>query len=174
MAGYGWEEYDARTGGRQIIHDAGNMLDLTTELVKFPGGEHGGNWAVRVKGKLREDAPHDLKTTVVFYAAMDGLGEIGVANEPDPLGFEGTVTLKGQTRRLGDFSIDITAGPDTNQHPPRIHETYGSKPLHRTLVASFQVPEEAIWQTKREHSSSMRQFTNNVLDSSPSLHAYES
>src|ERR1700761_6777148 len=42
MAGYGWEEYDARNGGRQVIHDTGNKIDLVIDFVKVPGGQHGG------------------------------------------------------------------------------------------------------------------------------------
>ena len=148
MAGYGWDEYDVRNGGRQTIHDAGNMIDITTEFVKFPGGEHGGSWGVRVKGTPREDAPAHLMSTVIFYAAMEGFGALEVENEPEILGFEGDVRLKGQSHELGDFKIHITAGPDTNQHPPATHDSYGTKPLDRTMVASFQVPEESLWQTK--------------------------
>lgn len=150
MAGYGWDEYDVRQGGRQTIHDAGNKLDLTTEFVKFPGGQHGGSWGVRIKGTPREDAPARLMSTVIFYASMDGFGRLAVTNEPSDLGYEDTVSLKGNANGLGDFTVDITAGPDTNRYPPHVHETYGSKPLDRTLVASFEVPEEAMWQTKRE------------------------
>src|SRR4051794_9748549 len=106
MVGYGWEEYDVRQGGRQTIHDAENKIDITTEFVKFPGGEHGGSWGVRIKGTPREDAPAQLMSTVVFYSQMDGLGNIRVANTPDPLGFEGTVTIEGQTMELGEFKID--------------------------------------------------------------------
>ena len=151
MAGYGWDEYDVRHGGRQTIHDAGNNIDITTEFVKFPGGDHGGNWGVRVRGAPREDAPAHLMTTVVFYAAMEGFGSLGVANEKDDLGFEGTVTLEGQSNELGDFKIDITEGPETNGHPPPSHQAYAEKPLDRTMVASFQVPEQAIWQVKRTY-----------------------
>ncbi len=148
MAGYGWEEYDTRQGGRQTIYDAGNKIDITTEFVKFPGGEHGGGWGVRVRGVPREDAPENLFTSMVFYGAMEGLGSLQVANEVDPMGYEGTVSLKGESQELGDFTIDITAGPDTNKHPAETHKTYGEKPLDRTMVASMRVPENAMWQAK--------------------------
>ena len=148
MAGYGWDEYDVRQGGRQTIHDAGNKLDVTTEFVKFPGGEHGGGWGVRVKGTPREDAPEHLMSTVVFYAAMDGFGELKVDNEAENLGFDGTITFKGNTKELGDFSMDITTGPETNRHPPATHETYTEKPLDRTIVSSLQAPSEHLWQAK--------------------------
>jgi mannosyl-oligosaccharide glucosidase len=57
MAGYGWEEYDVRTGGRQVIHDTGNKIDLTTEFVKVEGGMNGelayswGGLGYRMKGR---------------------------------------------------------------------------------------------------------------------------
>lgn len=149
MAGYGWEEYDVRDGGRQIIHDSDNKVDITTEFVKFPGGHHGGSWGVRVRGTPRDDAPAQLMSAVIFYTAMEGFGSLEVANEKDDLGIEGTVTLNGQSTELGDFKIDVTEGPSTNMHPPATHDSYAEKPLDRTMVSSFQVPEEAIWQTKR-------------------------
>ena len=148
MAGYGWDEYDARAGGRQTIHDAGNFLDLTTDFVKIPGGSHGGSWGVRVKGVPRKDAPKNLVTAVVFSASMEGIGSLLVDNDPDPQGFDGTVTLKGETLELGSFQVDITRGPKSNKHPPKQHETWNNKPLDRTMVASLQVPEEVLWQSK--------------------------
>ena len=33
---YGWTTYDARTGGTHRVYDAGNMVDISTELVKVP------------------------------------------------------------------------------------------------------------------------------------------
>ncbi|KAI4148644.1 MAG: hypothetical protein LQ340_005003 [Diploschistes diacapsis] len=148
MEGYGWDEYDVRQGGRQTIHDTGNKIDITTEFVKFPGGANGGSWGLRVKGKPRQGASDNLLTSVVFYASMEGLGSLVVENEPDPLGFGDVVTLKGTTQELGDFKIDVTPGPKSNRHPSSPDARFGSKPLDRTMVASMNVPEEAIWQTK--------------------------
>jgi mannosyl-oligosaccharide glucosidase len=149
MAGYGWDEYDVRKGGRETIHDAGNSLDLTIDFVKVPGGQHGGSWAARVKGVPRDDALPDQPTTVVFYAGLEGLGSLGVSTEnDDPRGFEGDVKLDGFTADLGHFSINVTAGPKTNEHPEYNHPSYDDKPLDRTIVSSFAVPPEHTWQTK--------------------------
>jgi mannosyl-oligosaccharide glucosidase len=150
MAGYGWDEYDVRQGGKQTIRDGDNKIDVTTEFVKFPGGEHGGGWGVRVKGTPRADAPPEgLLTTVMFYGYMDGLGSLAIQNEPNELGVEGTVTMAGETAQLGKFKIDVTTGPGTNRHPMPSHESYKEKPLDRTIVTSFQVPEDQLWQTTR-------------------------
>lgn len=43
---YGWEFHDGVSFGRQHIQDG--ALRLTTEFVKRPGGQHGGDWSWRV------------------------------------------------------------------------------------------------------------------------------
>lgn len=149
MAGYGWDEYDVRHGGRQTIHDAGNNIDITTEFVKIPGGTHGGGWGVRVKGTPREDAPERLVSTVLFYAGMEGLGNLNVNNEKDDLGIEGVIRMGGSSSELGDFTLEITEGPNSNVHPPSIHPSYMDKPSDRSIVTSLQVPEGNMWQAKR-------------------------
>ncbi|KAI9669822.1 MAG: Processing alpha glucosidase I [Caeruleum heppii] len=157
MAGYGWDEYDARTGGRQTIRDAENNIDIHTDFVKVPGGAHGGNWAVRIQGVPREDAPPDLKTAVIFYAGMEGIGSLGVTNDRDTLGYEESVILEGETPDLGAFSLVVTAGPDSNAHPAMSHPSYVDKPLDRTMVFSAQVPEEALWQARPAVFTQMKQ-----------------
>jgi mannosyl-oligosaccharide glucosidase len=146
MAGYGWDEYDVRSGGQQTIHDAGNLIDITTSFVKIPGGNNGGSWAVRVKGTPRTGASPNLKSTVVFYAALQGLGSLEVVNEIDPLGYEGDVTLLGNSDGLGEYKLVVTKGEGS--HPAPVHKSYREKPLDRTIVHSQRVSEEVLWQTK--------------------------
>ena len=148
MAGYGWEEYDIRKGGRQTIHDAGNTVDLTIDFVKTSSSSKGGNWAARIKGEPREDAPAQLMTTLIFYAGMDGLGSLGFGNEQDDLGHKGNITLQGQTADLGEFRIDITPGPVSNVAPKHQHPSWDSKPLDRSMASSMQMPSDALWQAK--------------------------
>ncbi|BDD61765.1 hypothetical protein MAP00_006790 [Monascus purpureus] len=148
MAGYGWDEYDIRKGGRETIHDAGNTLDLTIDFVKVPGGQHGGNWAARIKGVPREEGSDEQITTVVFYATLEGLGNIGVATDSDGRGFEGDVKFTGNTLDLGDFSLDVTAGPETNEHPFYDHPSYEDKPLDRSIVSSLFLEAQLLWQSK--------------------------
>ncbi|KAL4803302.1 glycoside hydrolase [Aspergillus unguis] len=164
MAGYGWDEYDVRKGGRETIHDAGNSIDMTIDFVKVPGGHHGGSWAARVKGVPRGDALPDQPTAVVFYAAMEGLGSLDVATESDdPRGFEGDVKLNGLTAELGDFSIDVTTGPKSNEHPEHDHPSYDDKPLDRTLVSSVAIQPEHTWQTKVILFSQMKKAVDETI-----------
>ena len=153
MHGYGWTEYSTRRGGNQTIHDAGNDLDLTTEFIKVPGGEHGGHWGVRIKGTPREGAAEDVKSTVIFYVGLEGLGEgafgkkLECTNPDDEKGIEGTVTFEGETQGLGTFKISVTEGKD-NKHPIHTHPSADDGHLDRTFVRSGVIPEDAIWQTK--------------------------
>lgn len=146
MHGYGWEEFDTRTGGQQTIYDDGNKIDIKTLFVKIPGGNHGGSWATRVRGTVRKDGPADLKTTVIFYASLEGLGSLEVENEVEPLGYEGDVTLKGESEGLGQYKVVVTQG--RGFHPKGSHPSYLDKPLDRTMVHSFTLPPELLWQTK--------------------------
>jgi mannosyl-oligosaccharide glucosidase len=146
MRGYGWDEFDARTGGVQTICDEGNGIDINTKFVKIPGGSHGGSWAVRVRGKARKDSPPDLKTTMIFYTHLEGLGSLEVENEADPLGFDTEVVINGESEGLGEYKLMVTQG--RGYHPTHSHPSYNEKPLDRTIVHSFEVPEKIIWQTK--------------------------
>ncbi|GMF78181.1 unnamed protein product [Aspergillus oryzae] len=140
MAGYGWDEYDIRKGGRQTIHDAGNSLDLTIDFIKVHGGQHGGSWAARVKGVPRDDALPDQPTTVVFYSALEGLGNLGLhTKSDDSRGFEGDVKLAGYTSDLGEFTIDVTEGPRTNEYPEHEHPSYEDKPLDPSILFDSQL-----------------------------------
>ena len=148
MEGYGWDEYDIRTGGRETIHDTRNSLDLTIDFIKVPGGEHGGSWGARIKVQPRPDASPDQPTTLIFYTALEGAGKIEASHGADSLGIEGDVKLTGNTPDLGDFTLDITRGPSTNKHPPHVHPHYDERPLDRTFVATTTIPEEKLWQGK--------------------------
>ena len=157
MAGYGWDEYSARTGGRQTIHDAENHIDITTQFVKATGGTHGGNWGVRVNGKLRHDAPPDMASTIVFYTALEGVGTLRVTNDHNEKGYEGSVFLEGETAELGQFKIEVTAGPSLNAHPLLTHEVADEKPLDRTQAISVTAPVQALWQAKNIFFGKLRQ-----------------
>ncbi|KAA8895843.1 glycoside hydrolase [Sphaerosporella brunnea] len=165
MAGYGWEEYDVRTGGRQVVHDTGNHIDLTTEFVKVEGGQNGGNWGVRIKGELRDDdkvrtapAKKDTKTTLIFYVGNQGKGSIQLANEPDVKGLVGDVQLDGKLPVLGDFNVKVTTGPATNL-PPQLGnaDAWAERPLERTMYSSTQVPGLHTWKTKEIFVAKLQQ-----------------
>lgn len=161
MAGYGWDEYDARRGGVQTVHDAGNMIDITTSFVKIPGvtgSAGGGSWGARIKGTPRADAPADgLKTTVLLYLSQEGYDRSGgdVLGVEDTLedggdlslGFDGNVRLAGKSDALGgEYRLVVTRG--TGDHPTSNHELSQRRDLSRTVVQTLAAPDEIVWQAK--------------------------
>ncbi|KAJ1328984.1 mannosyl-oligosaccharide glucosidase [Microdochium nivale] len=148
MAGYGWEEYDTRTGGIQTIHDTQNKIDITTSFVKIPGGAHGGSWAVRIKGEPRADAGDDLKTSVFFYITSEPTGNIlEVVADGERQGFSDDVTIKGRHAQLGEFKMVVTKGK--GEHPTSNHATSSERPLDKTIVNTLELPQEHLWQGKQ-------------------------
>jgi mannosyl-oligosaccharide glucosidase len=161
MAGYGWEKYDARHGGVQTIHDAGNQIDITTSFFKdtsSSAGDKGGNWGVRIKGTPRPGASKDLITTVVFNVNLEGkLGvfsslEVLKAEEEGTDWYKGDVVLKGETPQLGGFTVTVKGDKGKkNRHPRHDHPSWLQKSLERTLVNSKAVDETIVWHSKREY-----------------------
>lgn len=146
IRGYGWDEYDARIGGVQSIHDESNKIDLTTTFVKIPGGNHGGSWAARIRGELRADAPKNTKTMLFYYIAQDGEGELEAEGEGTEFGFDGDVSFKGSSKALGDYKLLITKGK--GKHPKGGHELLKDRHGDTTLVMSSDATPEISWQGK--------------------------
>ncbi|KAG8897713.1 Processing alpha glucosidase I [Tulasnella sp. 403] len=107
LAGYTWTEHDPREGGIQVLKDPKNNLEIVTELLKFPGGNHGGSWAARIKGRpIDEKRPS--KTSVVFYLGLEGLGDVHMDTAGSKNGIESdTTSFSGSSLDLGDFKLRI-------------------------------------------------------------------
>ncbi|KAL2207584.1 glycoside hydrolase [Sarocladium strictum] len=144
--GYGWDEFDAREGGVQSIHDDGNKIDITTSFVKIPGGEHGGSWAARIKGEVQGGAPADLKTMVYYYIAQEGDGQLTPQGTGGKLGFDGDIELKGESKALGAYSITVTKGE--GDHPRVKNQFSDIRSGDKTLLRSVQAADDTLWQGK--------------------------
>lgn len=153
--GYGWDEYDIRTGGVQSIHDEGNGIDITTSFVKIPGGAHGGSWAARIKGELREGVPQDTNTMLFYYISQEGTGDLAVEGESTAAGFDGDVTLRGSSEALGDYSIVVTKGE--GKFPTTNHKLLKDREGDKTIVHSFDTEEALAWQAKGLLFTKMRE-----------------
>lgn len=156
MQGYGWEQYDPRTGGVQVFHDHREQkVELTTEFVKTSDGK---SWAVRVKGKTMPGHEEAL-TTIVFYAGIEGINRGSVLKLADksqyhlPEGIEGDIKLVGKSKELGPFNLLITKDGGSNAKPNR----YPKKSKHpagkgiRSDAArhvSLNVPDNNLWKAK--------------------------
>lgn len=141
MAKYGWTVYDAREGGRQIIEDAGNQIDLTTDFIKY----NTGNWGLQIKGTPRKGVPSDLRTTLAFYIGMENMktctGCALKTMEARDLGGNMEVDVEVEHPQLGKAKIQVQTSTGEN-----------GKDM-RTVVRSVKVPEDRLWQAKCECNS---------------------
>jgi mannosyl-oligosaccharide glucosidase len=145
MARYGWTAYDTRQGGRQMIEDPGNQINITTEFIKHSTGQSEGNWGLRIRGIPRPDAAPDLRTTVVFYVGMEAMDACATcklqAFEQRGSGddkFVHAINLNIAHPRLGIAGIQILI--PTNKSGPR----------EGAVVKTLNVTDDSLWQAKCE------------------------
>ncbi|KAK9768353.1 Processing alpha glucosidase I [Basidiobolus ranarum] len=142
---YGYLRHDGRTFGQQEIKDSANNIILTTEFVKVPGGEHGGDWAVRISGKPMKDT---AKLALIFYAGMDGEGELSLTSPMESKGLKGPIKLKGHGGDLGDFEMHIL-DDENNKSPKPDEDPKDDYPeLDATQVLGLPLPHGEHWRAK--------------------------
>jgi mannosyl-oligosaccharide glucosidase len=143
MARYGWSTYDTRDGGKQTIEDIQNKIDITTEFIKKSDGQSAGNWALRIRGTPRKDAPGNLRTVVVFYVGMESMdtcthckleASAQTGAEEDPSIHAANFWIEHP--ELGTAGLHIPASTDdTGRHEAMV-------------VKSMNVSEDKFWQAK--------------------------
>lgn len=143
MAMYGWSTYDARAGGTQIIQDVANQIDITAEFTKKTGGQSAGIWALRVKGKPRNGAPADLKTSVVFYLGMEAKNDCAECQ------FQAFEQLGvGEDKSVEAINIAIKH-PRLGSAGIHMPTSVGADGRHEgTIVHTLNVTEDKLWQAK--------------------------
>ncbi|KUI59419.1 hypothetical protein VP1G_06690 [Cytospora mali] len=139
IKGHGWTMYDPRVGGSQVVHDEELGIDLTTDFLKT---EDGQGWTVRVAGEPRPGAPTNVKTSIVFHLALEGMGSLEKKSLYCEHLNQGTghslafgTTCHGQDPKLGAFDLVVFADSEENT-------------IHRTAVKSVHVSEDEMWQAK--------------------------
>ena len=138
MKGYGWEEHDGRSFGRQTITDNAKDGGLTATLVTSfakPAGAAEVAWASRVALELGRDPSTPGKkrpspVSLYFYLGVDCDGELepGACAEAATLGSGlavergegGTLWVRGQTAELGAFSLELAAWAADAAEAPRV------------------------------------------------------
>lgn len=159
ISSYGWEQFDARRGGKHVVRDKKMGIDLWTELVKLPGNKH-DDWALRVKGVPRPDSSSDIHSAIIFYAGLEGNGSLELWN-PDfddiTTGIAGTAKLSGNSPELGRFAIEVRESSELNTHPQSDHVLSHTRDLSRTSFLSLKVPGGLIWQAKEILLQAIRQ-----------------
>ncbi|KAI9202677.1 glycoside hydrolase [Polychytrium aggregatum] len=142
MKRYGWLKHDGRSFGTQEVHDTRNNVLIKTEFLKASGGEHGGEWAVRISGSSLTD--QDAHIAVYYYASLEGNGRLQFADsESDDQTF-----IRGETKELGQFAL-VVVDDERNEPPPSAFPRNANLPdLRQMFTYSAQIPHEQVWRAK--------------------------
>ncbi|KAI0060895.1 glycoside hydrolase [Artomyces pyxidatus] len=147
LDGYTWTTYDAREGGVQILNDGQNNVRIITEFLKVPGGKHGGSWAARIKGEpLQSGRPS--RTSLIFYAGMEGMGGLDMETTEDDNGIRGPVEFSGTSPDLDDFTLRIVDSPDNVAVTGGAYAEAFQDRIGKTHFGGFRVPLGDMWQAK--------------------------
>ncbi|VDC05344.1 unnamed protein product [Peniophora sp. CBMAI 1063] len=147
LESYTWTNYDAREGGTQVLKDGLNNVKVTTELLKVPGGRHGGSWAVRIKGEpLTETRP--MRTSFIYYAGIEGMGGLELDTKLPSSGIEGDIKFSGFSPDLDEFTIRIVDGPENTAVTSGPYSHDFADRLGKTHISGARVPSGDIWKAK--------------------------
>ncbi|KAG8896382.1 Processing alpha glucosidase I, partial [Tulasnella sp. 417] len=147
LSGYTWTEHDPREGGIQVLKDPKLNLELTTEVLKFPGGEHGGSWATRIKGRpLNPSKP--MKVSMISYQGIEGLGSLEMETAADSNGMAGEIIFTGESVDLGKFKLRRVESSNSRiltegEHAETFEERNG-----KTHFMGRMVPDGSVWRAK--------------------------
>ncbi|KAJ3808205.1 glycoside hydrolase [Lentinula lateritia] len=162
LQSYTWTKYDPREGGVQVIKDARNNVQLTTEFLKVPGGDHGGNWAARIKGGPL-DPLQPSRISTIFYLGMEGLGGIDMDTDEEDNGLEGDIKFTGSSPELDDFSIRIVDGPSNTAVTSGPHSEIFKDRIGKSHFMGQPVPAGNIWQAKEFILQSLMKRAQEVI-----------
>ncbi|SCV71839.1 BQ2448_4533 [Microbotryum intermedium] len=158
---YTYTQHDARTAAKQLIKDHMNNVELTTQFLKVPTGEKGGDWAVRISGKPIDDSKLARISLFNYFGNDASLGFLDL-EKPDSEGMVGPVTIRGETPELGSFKITVT-NSDSNEavSEGKYAADFGDK-LERTHFLGTTVAPGEVWKAKSVVISAMIENAQNI------------
>ncbi|RKP05923.1 glycoside hydrolase [Thamnocephalis sphaerospora] len=137
---FGYVKHDGRFFGVQELVDPEIRYSLKTEFVKQPGGDHGGNWAVRISGTPNVTDTHPAHASIIFYLGFDGIGDMELVNKiTDNKGFTEPINIIGDTEGLDKFNFKIV-----DAH----HMWIGPNSTTVSRVLGMRIVDENLWRAK--------------------------
>lgn len=142
---YGWEVYDPRVGGKEVIIDEENNLNLTLYFTKSHSGE---NWAVRVHGQPIDFTRGTVASIVLYFNQNGEDGESKLVKLPE-LG-DGSTKFHGVSKELGEYQITVEDNKGSYFSDPNLSTMEivpgcdSSKPTHISLT----IPDSNVWMAK--------------------------
>lgn len=142
---YGWEVYDPRVGGKEVIIDDANNLNLT---IYFTKSHNGQNWAVRVHGQPL-DAERRSSASVVVYFNQNGQDGQSTVKKIGDSG-EGKMTFYGISKELGEYQLTVRDNFGSYFSDPKLPtmEIVPGCDSSKTSHLSLTIPDNNIWMAR--------------------------
>ncbi|QLL32942.1 hypothetical protein HG536_0D04640 [Torulaspora globosa] len=142
---YGWEVYDPRVGGREVIIDEANNLNLTIYFTKSHNGE---NWAVRVHGEPLDPERGSAASVVVYFNqnGQDGQSRLKKIVGDD----SGKMLFHGVSKELGEYQLTVRDNFGSYYSDPGLPtmEIVPGCDSSKTAHLSMTVPDENVWMAR--------------------------
>jgi mannosyl-oligosaccharide glucosidase len=162
LQSYTWTKYDPHEGGVQVIKDARNNVQLTTEFLKVSGGDHGGSWAARIKGEPL-DPLQPSRISTIFYFGLEGLGGIDMETDEEDNGLEGEIKFTGSSPELDEFVIRIVDGPNNAAVTDGPYSEVFKDRIGKSHFLGQPIPAGNIWQAKESILQSIVKRAQEVI-----------
>lgn len=142
---YGWEVYDPRVGGKEVIIDEENNLNLTIYFTKSHSGQ---NWAVRVRGQPIDATKGSAASIVVYFSQNGEDGEsklvklAGVGSE--------SIKFLGVSKELGDYQLSVNDNRGSYFSDPNLStmEVAAGCDSSKVSHVSLTIPDKNVWMAK--------------------------
>ncbi|SCU84631.1 LAFA_0D11056g1_1 [Lachancea sp. 'fantastica'] len=160
---YGYELYDPRLGGREVIIDSANNLNLTIHFVKSRNGE---NWATRVSGRPLDASKGKVSSLVMYFNQNGDQGSLNLdlTKRQD----KHHTNLVGTSRELGDYDLSIkdVSGNYYSRGPALGNDADSSRTSHM----SFNVPDDQVWKARDIFQSMLGESVQQLLSTGNKMH----
>lgn len=172
-----WVEYDPRVGGRQVISDPENHVNVTIDFVK---SDDGLSWGARVNS-VPHEGYENVKTLFVWYSGLEGereseddlllgkqtSGYLNLETLKEPYGYLGDIKLAGLSEELGLFELTVTE-PKSNKHPKPVapRPDLDSRLAHHL---SLHVPDDKVWMAKDIYVTMLQDSIQEIIDTEGSI-----
>lgn len=159
MTKYGWEVYDPRLGGKEVIIDDENNLNLTIFFTKSHNSE---NWAFRVHGEPI-DPVRSTTASIILYMNQNGDSNesrlIKISEDSEFLKFDGF------SEELGEYQVSIwdNHGVLFNDQNLNNMEIVPGCDASKTSHVSLTVPDDSVWKAAEIFQTLMADSVKGIL-----------
>ncbi|EDO16155.1 hypothetical protein Kpol_1026p1, partial [Vanderwaltozyma polyspora DSM 70294] len=160
MSKYSWEIYDPRIGGKEVIIDETNNMNVTFTFVKSRNGE---NWAVRVNGKPIDASRPSTASMIIYFSQNgeeDGSKLVKIANDDS-----NNISFNGLSKELGSYKLSFNDNYGTYFVDPSLPsmEVAPGSDSSRTSHVSLRVPDKETWKAKDIYQTLLTESINDLV-----------